>query len=266
MLLRRLKIKKSNILSWLLLSLLLLAFFNQSAFAVSTSLYLSPATAKFDIGDSLALAVYVNSDEQAINAVSGVISFPADKLEVNSLSKSGSIINLWVLEPFFSNSTGRVSFEGLILNPGFVGTGGKVITVNFKVKSAGTAYLSLSSASVLANDGLGTNILTGLGSASYELGSTGQSVQLPEVGTQSEIRPEASGESQPVVADRAPYAPIVISETHPDQNVWYQEIFLNSAGCFLPERPEQGFWSVSFPMPLRASATSQPSVPGSLMN
>ena len=202
--------------------LILLLSFNSPVLAASASLYLSPATAKFDVGDSMAMAIYVNSDEQAINAVSGVLAFPADKLEVSSLSKSGSVINLWVLEPTFSNSTGRVSFEGLILNPGFVGTGGKVITVNFKVKAAGTAYLSLSSASVLANDGLGTNILTSLGSASYELSS--ESGQLPtEPAAQPEARSETAGESQPVVVDRVPYAPTVISETHPDQNAWYQE-------------------------------------------
>ena len=132
MLLRRLKLKQSKILGFLLFGLILLLSFNSPALAASASLYLSPATAKFDVGDSMAMAVYVNSDEQAINAVSGVLAFPADKLEVSSLSKSGSVINLWVLEPTFSNSTGRVSFEGLILNPGFVGTGGKGLLLNFK--------------------------------------------------------------------------------------------------------------------------------------
>ena len=105
-----------------------------------------------------------------MNAASGAISFPPDKLEVISLSKTGSIFTLWVQEPLFSNSSGAVNFEGIALNPGFTGIGGKLITVNFKAKAAGAAVLNFSSGSVLANDGKGTNILANLGSAQFSLG------------------------------------------------------------------------------------------------
>ena len=80
--------------------------------------------------------VLVSSADQSMNAASGVISFPQDKLEVASISKTGSIFTLWVQEPTFSNSAGAVTFEGIVLNPGFMGANGKAITINFKVKAA----------------------------------------------------------------------------------------------------------------------------------
>lgn len=141
-----------------------------------------------------------------MNAASGVISFPQDKLEVTSLSKSGSIFSLWVQEPSFSNSAGIINFEGIVLNPGFTGAAGKITTISFKVKAAGPALLNFSSGSVLANDGKGTNILTSLGNAQFSLGGAVPSV--PEATTPSTV----SG---------TPSAPAISSPTHPDPNKWY---------------------------------------------
>jgi hypothetical protein len=145
-----------------------------------------------------------------MNAASGVISFPSDKLEVTSLSKTGSIFNLWVEEPSFSNSNGTVNFEGIVLNPGFTGAAGKIITANFKVKAAGVATLNFSSGSVLANDGKGTNILANMGSASYKLTAREITPIIP---------PEKEYVSPPTVG--VPAAPIVTSPTSPDENKWY---------------------------------------------
>ena len=96
----------------------------------------SPSSGEYAVGGVFSVSVYVSSADQAMNAASGAISFPPDKLEVISLSKTGSIFTLWVQEPLFSNSSGAVNFEGIALNPGFTGIGGKLITVNFKAKAA----------------------------------------------------------------------------------------------------------------------------------
>ncbi|MCX6712432.1 MAG: hypothetical protein NT041_01940, partial [Candidatus Vogelbacteria bacterium] len=81
----------------------------------------------------------------------------------------GSIVNLWVQEPAFSNTSGKVSFEGAILNPGFTGGSGRVLSVSFRAKKAGTAILSFSAGSILANDGAGTSILKTLGKTSFAI-------------------------------------------------------------------------------------------------
>ncbi len=130
---------------------------------------LAPSTNAYRVGDTFAVGVYVEELDQAINAASGVISFPTSRLEVVSISKSGSILSLWVREPSFSNTAGTVVFEGIVPNPGFAGASGRLLTITFKVKTAGTDTISFSSGSLLANDGHGTNILNKFGTARVTL-------------------------------------------------------------------------------------------------
>src|SRR5581483_5010272 len=125
----------------------------------------------YQVGQTVSETVLVSSTDQSINAVSGTITYPSDKLEAISISKVGSIINLWAQDP--TASSGQVDFEGVILNPGYQGSAGKIITIVFKVKAAGIAPLLFSSASVLANDGKGTNVLNAVNSTSLRLDSAG---------------------------------------------------------------------------------------------
>ena len=66
------------------------------AVASAANVYFSPSSGSYAVGSTHTLAVYVSSADQTMNAASGVISFPSDKLEVVSLSKTGSIFTLWV--------------------------------------------------------------------------------------------------------------------------------------------------------------------------
>ena len=189
------------------LSFCILAFvFCIPGVASAATLYFSPSSGEYTIGKTFSVSVYVSSSDQSINAASGVISFPKEKLEVISLSKVGSVFNLWVQEPSFSNSNGTINFEGIVLNPGFTGASGKILTLTFRVKSAGSALINFSSGSVLANDGQGTNILTNLGSAQFSLNDN-----TPYV-------PETTVPSIPI---GTPTAPQISSPTHPDPNKWY---------------------------------------------
>lgn len=178
----------------------------------AASLYFSPATGSYATGKTFSVGVYVANQNQTMNAASGIISFPKDKLEIISLSKSGSIFSLWVQEPSFSNSAGVINFEGIVLNPGFIGSGGKIMTANFKVKSEGQAVINFSSGSVLANDGAGTNILGGMGSGNYKLLAATVS---------PEPLAEQKSEKKQETALGAPAAPLVISSTHSDSIKWY---------------------------------------------
>ena len=177
--------------------------------AFAANLSFSPSSGSYNVGSTFSVSVYTSSTDQAMNAASGVISFPADKLEVTSVSKTGSIFSLWVQDPSFSNDAGTVTFEGIVLNPGFTGGSGKIVTVTFRVKAAGSADLSFSSGSVLANDGSGTNILSGLGTADFDLVSSEQTV-TPKV-----PQPESNNSGLPI-------APEIVSSTHPDPTKWYQ--------------------------------------------
>ncbi len=185
-----------------------LVFLFSSATAFAASLYFSPSTGSYRVGQSFSVGVYVSSPDSAMNAASGMVTFPSDKLEVTSVSKSGSIFSLWVAEPSFSNASGTAQFEGIVLNPGFSGSAGKLMTLTFRAKSPGTAdvRLSTSSASVLANDGKGTNILTGLGTASF-------AVVIDEKAPAEPEEPSGGG---------VPSAPKVSSSTHPEPKSFYK--------------------------------------------
>lgn len=185
--------------------------------AQTASLYFSPSTGSYVVGSTFAVNVYVSSTNQAINAVSGTVSFPQDNLTITSLSKPGSIINMWVQEPSFLNSVGTVNFEGIVPSPGFIGASGKIITINFKVKSAGVAIINFASGSVLANDGSGTNILKNSGSAQFNLSAA--SPIAPVVPVTPPPKNNSPIVSTPTVS--LPPALQISSPTNPDPSKWY---------------------------------------------
>ena len=85
--------KKHLWITFVAISLVFVAISGAKA-ASAASLYFSPSSGSYTVGSTLSVNIYVASADQAINAASGVISFPSDKLEVVSLSKSGSIFSL----------------------------------------------------------------------------------------------------------------------------------------------------------------------------
>ncbi len=173
--------------------------------AHAAELVLSPSDRNYTVGDTFSFTVYVDSVDRAMNAVSGSISFPSDKMKVLSVSKTASLFDLWVQEPSFSNTSGTVSFEGIVLNPGFQGRNGHLLRVTARATAVGSVPIRFSQSSVLANDGLGTNILSDVSGASYIF--SGESPAVPVSST-----PSTAG---------GPGAPDVVSSTHPDPSKWY---------------------------------------------
>ena len=134
--------------------------------ADETSLSLKPSSESFQVGKVFPVKLIVDANGQSINAVHADIIFPADKLEVVDVSKENSIFSFWPEEPHISDS--KISFSGGLPNPGFIGIG-EVITVNFRAKKEGPVNLEIGEGKVLANDGLGTNILVFIKEAKYSL-------------------------------------------------------------------------------------------------
>lgn len=191
--------------SWCLV--FILVFFSVSSEAQAASLSVSPSAGVYDLGSIFSIKVLVSSQDTTMNAASGVISFSKDKLEVTSVSKSGSIIGLWVQDPSFSNDAGTINFEGVVLNPGFQGSNGQLVTVNFRAKSAGAATAAFAAGSVLANDGRGTEIIKGTTNANFTLKTA-----APQ-GMIGLTTPSETGTSGPQIS----------SPSHSDQNKWYAD-------------------------------------------
>ena len=184
---------------------------------LAATLSFSPASGSYLVGSTVTVSVYSNSGGVALNALSGVVVYPNDVLEVISISKNQSIISLWVQEPSFSNSAGTINFEGIVLNPGYIGSNGKVLSVTFRVKAAGQPTLVFSSGSILANDGEGSEILTSKGQAQFT--TVPATVVAPDVGELLTV-PEQTTESSE--NETVGVTPQVLSDTHP-QNTWSKE-------------------------------------------
>ncbi|MFH0840878.1 MAG: cohesin domain-containing protein [bacterium] len=215
-------------------------FIAVGASANAATLYLSPSSGNYNPGDTFSVSVYANSSDQSMNAASSRLSFPSNMLEVTSVSKTGSIITFWAVEPSFDNISGRVNFEGVVLTAnGYIGSSGKLITINFKAKEAGTANVSFSSGSILANDGLGTNILAGMGSFGFVINDgeapkpkpepkvepKPEPVKFIESKLEPEPEPKPEYDEEVILPERikSEYTgnPVITSPTHPDQNAWY---------------------------------------------
>jgi hypothetical protein len=180
--------------------------FMSAANAALAQMYVTPSSGAFPVGKTFNVVIRISSD-QAANAAEGTLNFDPQHLRVQSLSGGGSIFNLNVQQPEFSNSAGTVRFAGVILNPGFSGAGGNLLTVTFKAVSEGSTRLSLSGASILANDGKGTDITGNLGGATYSVTEAAAATPQPE-------QPAETAASSSLLPD-------VTSPTHPDPTQWY---------------------------------------------
>jgi hypothetical protein len=169
-------------------------------------LYLIPETGTFQAGNTFSVSVKVNAQGTPINAAETTINFSPSELEVVSLSKSGSIFTLWPQEPSFSNQSGKIEFAGGSPQA-FSGNSGTILTITFRAKKEATAKVNFVSASVLAADGKGTNVLSEMRGGVYTLKA-------------KETLPPAE---EYIVPSGAPLAPKIISPTHPDSEKWYKD-------------------------------------------
>jgi len=140
-------------------------------YASSASIYFGSLPKTIEEGEIVTISVKVKDSAEAINAVSGTVSFPENLLQPISLSKEKSLVTLWIQEPKIGK--GKISFEGVILNPGFQGDNGLIFQARFKAKNTGQVNLNFIEGSVLANDGLGTNVLASLNPSNFRIVTAG---------------------------------------------------------------------------------------------
>jgi len=184
---------------------LFLLIFISSPHADAATLRLSPETGVYTSGTTFTANVLINTDGKSVNAADGQLLFNPKELAVVSASRGTSIFNLWTLEPTFSNSAGSISFGGGSPS-GYKGSNGTIMSITFRTLGSGTPKVTWKSGSILAADGLGTNILTSMVGGTYTVGAK---TEAPP----AEYTPPAN----------TPKTPVVTSETHVDTEQWYKE-------------------------------------------
>ena len=202
------KNKKLKLIGGFIISALFLFFWLKvsETRAGGASLYLSPASGTYSVGQTFSVKVRVNSGDQPINAAEGTLIFNPQEVSVVNLSKTGSIFSLWTTEPTFSNSLGTIVFGGGTPTP-FSGKSGTIFTIVFKSRLPVSTQVNFSSGSILSADGKGTNILTNMigGLYTFKTGAAPQTTE--ETPFQTHVG--------------TPSAPILSSSTHPQEDQWY---------------------------------------------
>jgi hypothetical protein len=161
--------------------------------AKAAKFVIAPPAGTYKVGDTFDLTVLLNTEGQNVNALEMAFSFPPDKLQLVSPATTNSIIGVYTSAPKFNNTSGRVEIVGGIPN-GINVPAGIITKLTFRVRSVGQASIRfLDNSQVLLNDGQGTNVLRDTTGATYKL-------ELPD----------STG-------------PIIISDTHPNQDQWYRE-------------------------------------------
>ncbi len=188
--------------------------FSKHAFAATISI--SPATQQVVDGNVFRLNFSINTEGQPINNAEGIVQFPTSTVEILSIDSTSSIFGLWVDPPAFSNTAGTITFNGGIANPGYTGASGKVFSVVAKAKKEGTASFIFSSATIRANDGLGTNVLKSKNTGTVSV----IAATSPKVSTKTPPTVPVSVPDK-VITYTTNEAPIITSTTNKDQNMWY---------------------------------------------
>jgi len=199
------------------------------AMAAGASIYLSPSSGTQILNSKFTVAVKISTGGQSINAGQGSLTYDKSLIKILSIAK-GSVFSLWTQEPTFSASKGTIDFGGGVPRPGYTGNGGTICVVTFQAIKLGTAAINFSSGDVLANDGMGTNILSSMGSASFVISPKVEAPAQPA----SPAKPSApSAPAQPAAPTPAPVEaaafnrPTITSDTHPDQTKWYKAKTVN---------------------------------------
>ena len=189
----------------------------------AAALYLRASSDQAKVDSLVTVNLSVDTQGKVINNAEATIQFSNDLVEVVSVDYRSSIFSLWVEQPNFSNNSGRISFNGGIPDPGYKGSG-RILSVVFKAKKAGTASFVFSGAAVRENDGLGTDILSGQSSASVTI--VANQVEEPPVEKPKEQKPEEKPKDTPAtvekpVVNQPTGSAVVVSPNFPDSNAWY---------------------------------------------
>jgi hypothetical protein len=172
-----------KIITSTLFAVLLIGIFCFANYAEAASLYFTSSSNNVTVGSLVTINLLVNTQGKTINNTEATIQFSNDLLDIVSIK--GTLFSLWVENPSFSNSSGRISFNGGIPDPGYNGSS-KILTIIAKAKKAGTASFVIGDAAVRENDGLGTDILTGQSPISFNITSN---TPEPEVAKPTPLTP-----------------------------------------------------------------------------
>lgn len=199
--------------------------------ASAAEVAVSPTSGSYAVGQSFTVTLQANPQGKSINAVEAKLKFDNTKLSVVSVSKTGSAFSLWTTEPTFSNSAGTIDFGGG--SPAPFSTRSNLLSVTFKVIAEGGGTVTVSSASILAADGLGTDVYTGAANGSFTLTPPASAPPTQTPAAPPQAADEEEDQDATITFGDPPRAPEAGSTVFLDPEVWYA----TKSGLFTWEIP-----------------------------
>lgn len=152
-----------------------------------------PSASIFDSSFGKFVSVQLSSGGESINAIRVHMQFNQHIVSVDKLDTSGTLCEKGVvLDSVIDNANGTILFS-CVIPGGYQGPGGVLVRALLRPVSTGDASLSfMPDSEVLANDGLGTNVLRLASGGNYLVGNGDNPLRL-----------------------------LVFSSSHPNENQWY---------------------------------------------
>lgn len=186
----------------------------------AAQLLISPSAGSYTKGQSFTTTVQVDPQGKSVNAVETKLSFDNTKLSVVSVSKTGSAFSLWTTEPTFSNAAGTIDLGGGSPTP--FTSKSTLVSITFRATAEGEAKVSVTTGSVLAADGLGTDVYTGAVAGTYTITGAAPTPEPVEPKPTEEPKKEEPKEDNAAITfGDPPRAPEAGSTVFLDPEVWY---------------------------------------------
>jgi hypothetical protein len=218
----------------LLVSILGSVFFCIPTLSHAAQVVVAPSAGSYAVGQSFTVTVQANPQAKSVNAVEAKLTFDTAVLSVTNVSKTGSVFSLWTTEPTFSNTAGTIDFGGGSPTP--FSTKSNLLSVTFKVLKEGSGKVQVSTASVLAADGLGTDVYTDAVNGTFTLSpqtTTPEPTPTPTEADDEEPESEKKDDNAAITFGDPPRAPEAGSTVFLDPELWYA----TKSGVFTWEIP-----------------------------
>ncbi len=189
----------------------------------AANLLVSPAAGSYSSGQTFTVSIVADPAGDSVNAVEASLTFDKTKLSVVNVSKTGSAFSLWTTEPTFSNTAGTISFGGGSPTPFKIRS--TLMSVTFRTLAEGAGAVSFGTASVLAADGRGTDVLKSKVGGNFTIAAATTPTPKPEEPTPKPDEPAQKPEDNnaAIAFGDPPRAPEVGSVVFLDPDVWYNK-------------------------------------------
>ncbi len=170
----------------------------------NSTLRLQPDFGVFDIGSEQAIAVVVDTGDEAINTVGVKILFDPKAVAVQRLEPTEGVC-AYIVENTIDSEEGSATFSCVMTGKGGERGALSIATLTVAARHAGSFALSFDSehTQVLAHDGLGTNVLRFAQASSYRADTF-------------DLDSETSG------SNGTARSFVVFSPSHPNESRWYK--------------------------------------------